>query len=109
MGLYTELIVVVIATFIGGFILLVLLLLCMGKYLYDNYLENTEITVDQESQETNSQMIGHRHISIIRTISLPSYENAITCQKVETPPPNYLELFFPTKLPPPTLDSISEV
>ena len=108
MGLYTEQIVA-IAAFNGVFLLLVLLLLCMGKYLRDNYLENTEITVDQESQETNSQMFGHRHISIIRTISLPCYENAITYQKVETPPPNYLELFFPAKLPPPTLDSISEV
>ena len=97
-----------IVAFNGGFLLLVLLLLCMGKYLRDNYLENTEITVDQESQETNSQIFGHRHISIIRTISLPSYENAITCQKVETPPPRYLELFFPTKSSPP-LDPISEV
>ena len=105
---YTEQIVV-IAAFNGGFLLLVLLLLCMGKYLRDNYLENTEITVDQESQETNSQIFGPRHISIIRTISHPSYENAITCQKVETPPPNYLDLFFLAKLPPPTLDSISEV
>ena len=98
-----------IVAFNGGFLLLVLLLLCMGKYLRDNYLENTEITVDQESQETNSQMFGNHQLSIIRTISLPSYENAITCQKAETPPPNYLELFFPAKLSPPTLDSISEI
>ena len=106
MGLYTGLIV----SIVGGFLFLVLIFLCsMGKYFLDNYLENTEIIVDQESQETQSQMFGQRHISIIQTISLPSYENAITCQKVETPPPNYLQLFFPAKLPPPTLDSISEV
>ena len=106
MGLYTDQIVV-IAAFNGGFLLLVLLLLCMGKFLRDNYLENTEITVDQESQETNSRMFGQHHI--IRTISLPTYENAITCQRSETPPPNYLKLFFPTKASPPILDSISEV
>ena len=105
MGLYTGLIV----SIVGGFLFLVLIFLCsMGKYFLDNYLENTEIIVDQESQETQSQMFGQRHISIIQTISLPSYENAITCQKVETPPPKYLELFFPTKSSPP-LDPISEV
>ena len=106
MGLYTGLIV----SIVGGFLFLVLILLCTtGKSLLDNYLENTEIIVDQESQETTqSQMFGQRHISIIQTISLPSYENAITCQKVETPPPKYLELFFPTKSSPP-LDPISEV
>ena len=71
-------------------------------------LEHIEITVDQESWETNSQMFGQRQISIIRTISLPTYENAITCQKMETPPPKYLELYFPTKSSPP-LDPISEV
>ena len=105
MGLYTGLIV----SIVGGFLFLVLIFLCsMGKYFLDNYLENTEIIVDQESQETQSQMFGQRHISIIQTISLPSYENAITCQKVETPPPKYLEFFFPTKSSPP-LDPISEV
>ena len=62
-----------------------------------------------KSQLTNSQIFGQRNISIIRSISLPSYEKATTCQKVETPPPKYLELFFPTKISPPTLDPISEV
>ena len=38
MGLYTEQIVA-IAAFNGVFLLLVLLLLCMGKYLRDNYLK----------------------------------------------------------------------
>ena len=70
--------------------------------------ENDEITVDQESQFTNSPYFGRRNISIIRTISLPSYENATTCQKVETPPPKYLELFFPRKTSPP-LDPVLEV
>ena len=63
-----------------GFLILVVILLCMGKSLLDiKNLDNTEITLDQESQ-----MFGQRHISIIQTISLPSYENAITFQKVET-------------------------
>ena len=94
----------------GGFIFLALILLCMVNawYLNDTYLDNTGITVDHESQETNSQIFGQCRISIIRTISLPSYENAITCQKVETPPPKYLELYFPTKSSPP-LDTILEV
>ena len=92
-----------------GFLILLLLLLCMGKSLLDiKLLEHIEITVDRESQETNSQMFGQRQISIVRTISLPTYENAITCQKMETPPPKYLELFFPTKSSP-RLDPISEV
>ena len=100
MGLYPGQIVIIAC----GFLILVVILLCMGKSLLDiKNLDNTEITVDQESQ-----MFGQRHISIIQTISLPSYENAITCQKVETPPPKYLELFFPTKSSPP-LDPISEV
>ena len=92
-----------------GFLILVLLLLCMVISLLDiKLLEHIEITVDQESRETNSQMFGQRQISIIRTISLPTYENAITCQKVETPPPKYLELFFPRKTSPP-LDPVLEV
>ena len=100
MGLYPGQIVIIAC----GFLILVVILLCMGKSLLDiKNLDNTEIIVDQESQ-----MFGQRHISIIQTISLPSYENAITCQKVETPPPKYLELFFPTKSSPP-LDPISEV
>ena len=102
--------IICIAVFNGGFILLVLLLLFLGKFLRKYYPdENNEITVDQESQFTNSQIFGQRNISIIRTISLPSYENATTCQKVETPPPKYLELFFSTKTSTPTLDPISEV
>ena len=101
--------IICIVVFNGGFILLVLLLLFLGKFLRKYSDENNEITVDQESQFTNSHIFGERHISIIRTISLPSYENATTCQKVETPPPKYLELFFPTKISPPTLDPISEV
>ena len=101
--------IICIAVFNGGFVLLVLLLLFLGKFLRKYSDENNEITVNQESQFTNSQIFGQRHISIIRTISLPSYENATTCQKVETPPPKYLELFFPTKTSPPTLDPISEV
>ena len=101
MGLYPVQIVIIAC----GFLILVVILLCMGKSLLDiKNLDNTEITVNQESQ-----MFGQRHISIIQTISLPSYENAITCQKVETPPPKYLELFFSTKTSPPTLDPISEV
>ena len=100
MGLYPGQIVIIAC----GFLILVVILLFMGKSLLDiKNLDNTEITLDQESQ-----MFGQRHISIIQTISLPSYENAITCQKVETPPPKYLELFFPTKSSPP-LDPISEV
>ena len=101
--------IICIAVFNGGFVLLVLLLLCLGKFLRKYSDENNEITVDQESQFTNSSYFGQRNISIIRTISLPSYENATTCQKVETPPPKYLELFFSTKTSPPTLDPISEV
>ena len=101
--------IIITVVFNGGFILLVLLLLFLGKFLRKYSDENNEITVDQESQFTNSHNFGERHISIIRTISLPSYENATTCQKVETPPPKYLELFFPTKTLPPTLDPISEV
>ena len=101
--------IICIVVFNGGFILLVLLLLFLGKFLRKYSDENDEITVDQESQFTNSPYFGRRNISIIRTISLPSYENATTCQKVETPPPKYLELFFPTKISPPTLDPISEV
>ena len=101
--------IICIAVFNGGFVLLVLLLLFLGKFLRKYSDENNEVTVDQESQLTNSPYFGHRNISIIRTISLPSYENATTCQKVETPPPKYLELFFPTKTSPPTLDPISEV
>ena len=90
-----------IITIACRFLILMVILLCMGKSLLDiKNLDNTEITVDQESQ-----MFGQRHISIIQTISLPSYENAITCQKMETPPPNYIELFFPTKSSPP-LDPI---
>ena len=96
--------IICIAVFNGGLVLLVLLLLFLGKYLRKYSDENNEITVDQESQ-----IFGQRQISIIRTISLLSYENATTCQKVETPPPKYLELFFPTKTSPPTLDPISEV
>ena len=92
-----------------GFLILVLLLLCMGKSLLDiKLLQHIEITVDQESQETDSQMFGQCYVSFIRTISLPTYENAITCQKVETPPPKYLELFFPRKTSPP-LDPVLEV
>ena len=101
--------IICIAVFNGGLVLLVLLLLFLGKYLRKYSDENNEITMDQESQFTNSQIFGQHQISIIRTISLPSYENATTCQKVETPPPKYLELFFPTKTSPPTLDPISEV
>ena len=101
--------IICIAAFNAGFVLLVLLLLFLGKFLRKYSDENNEITVDQESQFTNSQIFGQRQISIIRTISLPSYENATTCQKVETPPPKYLELFFSTKTSPPTLDPISEV
>ena len=108
--------IICIAVFNGGFVLLVLLLLFLGKFLrkYSDedfeitFDENNEITVDQESQFTNSQIFGQRQISIIRTISLPSYENATTCQKVETPPPKYLELFFPRKTSPP-LDPVLEV
>ena len=100
--------IICIVVFNGGFILLVLLLLFLGKFLRKYSDENDEITVDQESQFTNSPYFGRRNISIIRTISLPSYENATTCQKVETPPPKYLELFFPTKSLP-RLDPISEV
>ena len=101
--------IICIAAFNAGFVLLVLLLLFLGKFLRKYSDENNEITVDQESQFTNSHIFGQRQISIIRTISLPSYENATTCQKVETPPPKYLELFFSTKTSPPTLDPISEV
>ena len=101
--------IICIAAFNGGFVLLVLLLLFLGKFLRKYSDENNEITVDQESQFTNSLYFGQRNISIIRSISLPSYENATTCQKVETPPPKYLELFFSTKTSPPTLDPISEV
>ena len=101
--------IICIVVFNGGFTLLVLLLLFLGKFLRKYSDENDEITVDQESQFTNSPYFGRRNISIIRTISLPSYENATTCQKVETPPPKYLELFFPIKTSPPTLDPISEV
>ena len=101
--------IICIAVFNGGFVLLVLLLLFLGKFLRKYSDETNEITVDQESQLTNSPYFGHRNISIIRTISLPSYENATTCQKLETPPPKYLELFFPTKSSHPTLEPISEV
>ena len=109
--------IICIVVFNGGFVLLVLLLLFLGKFLRKysgeefeiTFDENNDITLDQESQFTNSQIFGQHQISIIRTISLPSYENATTCQKVETPPPKYLELFFPTKTSPPTLDPISEV
>ena len=94
--------IICIIVFNGGFVLLVLLLLFLGKFLRKYSDENDEITVDQESQFTNSPYFGRRNISIIRTISLPSYENATTCQKVETPPPKYLELS-------PPLDPISEV
>ena len=98
MGLYPGQIIIIA----GGFLILVVILLCMGKSLLDiKNLNNTEITLDRESQ-----MFGQRHISIIQTISLPSYENAITCQKVETPPPKYLELFFTTKSSSTALDSI---
>ena len=76
-----------VAAFNGGFLLLVLLLLYTGKFLRKQIDENNEITVDLESHGTNSQVFEQHHISIIRTLSLPSYENAITCQKVETPPP----------------------
>ena len=58
---------------------------------------------------SNFQIVGQSNISIIRPVSLPSYENATTCQKVETPPPKYLELFLPTKSSTPAFDSISEV
>ena len=83
--------IICIAVFNGGFVLLVLLLLFLGKFLRKYSDETNEITVDQESQLTNSPYFGHRNISIIRTISLPSYENAIICQNVENPPPKYLE------------------
>ena len=72
-------------------------------------LQEKKNTVDQESQFTNSQTFGQHNISIVRIISLTRYENATTCQKVETPPPKYLELFFSTKTSTPTLDPISEV
>ena len=92
--------IICVVVFNVGFLLLVLLLLCISKFLRKQIDENNEITVDQESHGTNSQ------ISIIRTLSLPSYDNAITCQKVETPPPKYLELFFTTKSSSTALDSI---
>ena len=109
--------IICIIVFNGGFVLLVLLLLFLGKFLRKysgeefeiTFDENNDITLDQESQFTNSQIFGQHQISIIRTISLPSYENATTCQKAETPPPKYLELFFPAKTSTPTLDPISEV
>ena len=67
-----------------------------------------ESQISQDFQDTNHQMYGHgRPVSIIRTISLPTYEKAVSSKKVETPPPKYLDSFFPTKLSP-TLDTVAE-
>ena len=50
--------IICIVIFNGGFTLLVLLLLFLGKFLRKYSDENDEITVDQESQFTNSPYFG---------------------------------------------------
>ena len=94
--------ILLICAFNGGVLLIFLVIVRLLKL----FAKNNDITVDQESQENNTYLDGQRPISIIRTLSLPTYENAITCQKVETPPPKYLELFFTTKSSSTALDSI---
>ena len=102
-----------------GLLSLLIIILWISRYLctyngliLDQESQHTQEPQDfqesQDFQDTNHQMYGHgRPVSIIRTISLPTYEKAVSSKKVETPPPKYLDSFFPTKLSP-TLDTVAE-
>ena len=105
-----------ICIFVGGawllLIVIIIPIICLlrGNKCMDRI--RNAITLDQESQNiTNNQLIISQPTSYLRTLSLPpTYQKAVCeedCSKIETPPPEYHNLFF-SKSPIITMKSISE-
>ena len=87
---------------IGGILFAIGCLICISNSLAKKKeSRNDELSPDLESEETNFEVTLRRPISFLRSMSLPSYEKVSyegrKCKKMETPPPNYQDLFFPTK------------
>ena len=114
----------VIRIFVGGVLFLVVLIIPIICLLRGNKCMDkirNAITLNQESQNiTNNQPTSYLRTlslpksgptSFLRTFSLPpAYEKAVfeeDCSKIETPPPEYHNLFF-SKSPIITMKSISE-
>ena len=105
-----------IRIFVVGVLLLVVLIIPVICLLRGNKRMDrirNAITLDQESQNiTNNQLIISQPTSCLRTLSLPrsgptsflrtlslppTYQKAVCeehCSKIETPPPEYHNLFF---------------
>ena len=118
-----------IRIFVGGVLFLVVLIIPIICLLRGNKCMDkirNAITLDQESQNiTNHQLIISQPTSYLRTLSLPrsgptsflrtfslppTYQKAVCeedCSKIETPPPEYHNLFL-SKSPIITMKSISE-
>ena len=119
----------VIRIFVGGVLFLVVLIIPIICLLRGNKCMDkirNAITLNQESQNiTNNQLIISQPTSYLRTLSLPrsgptsflrtfslppTYQKAVCeedCSKIETPPPEYHNLFF-SKSSIITMKSISE-
>ena len=119
----------VIRIFVGGVLFLVVLIIPIICLLRGNKCMDkirNAITLNQESQNiTNNQLIFSQPTSYLRTLSLPrsgptsflrtlslppTYQKAVCeedCSKIETPPPEYHNLFF-SKSPIITMKLISE-